>query len=224
MKERNHKLENSDEVGLKSQIPQDLFRSKDNLSKEEKENQKNTPDTKNNKCLGNAINPESKNTQNQNINIICPKQNYEKKDSGYNKFSQLIGQKFSKKSMRERQYIYDQSKSQYDLYNLGKIEYAKIHKDAFRPLNKIKEFTSKIKFCQCCNLPTETKGYIEKFSMFDDTENFSDCGIGISLYFFFFRYAIFCLFWIFFLISYKRLISIRYKFASSSSANEFFIL
>ena len=207
MSKLSSQLGGSEEIGLKNQISQNLFHSKDNFNKAENENQKNINENKNNNSLGNAINPEFKNNTNQNINNINQKQNNEKNNSTYNKFTHLIGQKILNKSMRERQYIYNQSKSQYDLYSLGKIKYAKMHKDAYRPLHKIQEFTPKIKFCQCCNLPIETKGYIEKFSMFDKTDNFSECGIGISLYFLFFRYAIFCLFMVCILIAIPMIIS-----------------
>ena len=72
----------------------------------------------------------------------------------------------------------------------GKILLAERHRDANRPLHKIKHFTSKVKFCNCCNLPQETKGIIEKFHYCDSIEKFAECGIGTYLYFYYFQYAI----------------------------------
>ena len=72
----------------------------------------------------------------------------------------------------------------------GKILLAERHRDANRPLHKIKHFTSKVKFCNCCNLPQETKGIIERFSYWDSIEKFAECGIGTYLYFYYFQYAI----------------------------------
>ena len=75
----------------------------------------------------------------------------------------------------------------------GKIKYAKKHASADRPLHKLKNFTKETDFCQCCNLPCETKGVIEPFKMCDSTDTFSECGLGIALYFFYFRFCILCL-------------------------------
>ena len=75
----------------------------------------------------------------------------------------------------------------------GKIKFAKKHASADRPLHKLKNFTKETDFCQCCNLPCETKDIIEPFKICDSTDNFSQCGLGISLYFYFFRFMILCL-------------------------------
>ena len=72
----------------------------------------------------------------------------------------------------------------------GKIKYAKKHASADRPLHKIKEFTKETDFCHCCNLPCETKGVIEPFKMCDSIDKFSECGVGLSLYFYFILYSI----------------------------------
>ena len=76
------------------------------------------------------------------------------------------------------------------LDDLGKIEEAKKHRKANRPLYKIKEFNSNVNFCQCCNLPCEEKGIIEPFHFCDDIDKFAKCGLGVSLYFYFFRLAV----------------------------------
>ena len=71
-----------------------------------------------------------------------------------------------------------------------KNEFAKLHRDANRPFRKIKDFDKNTKFCPCCSLPVEQKGYIERFNFCDNTDNFSECGRGISLYFSYFRFSI----------------------------------
>ena len=82
----------------------------------------------------------------------------------------------------------------FSLDDLGKIEYAKKHRSANRPLHKIKEFNSNVNFCRCCNLPCEEKGIIEPFHFCDDIDMFSECGLGITLYFYFFQFMILILF------------------------------
>ena len=72
----------------------------------------------------------------------------------------------------------------------GKIEEAKKHRSANRPLHKIKELNSNVNFCRCCNLPCEEKGIIEPFKFCDDIDNFAECGLGVSLYFYFLRFSI----------------------------------
>ncbi len=79
----------------------------------------------------------------------------------------------------------------FSLNDLGKISLAKIHASANRPLHKISEFTNDVKFCQCCNLPQETKNIIEPFKYCEDTENFAECGVGTYLYFQYFEFALF---------------------------------
>jgi len=86
--------------------------------------------------------------------------------------------------------VKNQLKQQFSLYKLGRIEWAKEHASANRPLNKLQQFTKETKFCNCCNLPCETPGIMERFSACENTENFSVCGKGVPLYFLFFRYCI----------------------------------
>ena len=76
----------------------------------------------------------------------------------------------------------------FSLDDLGTIENAKKHRDANRPLHTIGEFTESVKFCSCCNLPCETKGIIEPFNCCENINEFSECGLGITLYFYFFRF------------------------------------
>ena len=85
-------------------------------------------------------------------------------------------------------------KIEYSLDDLGKIENAKKHKSANRPLHKIKDFTDYVNFCRCCNLPCEEKGIIEPFKCCDDIDNFSECGLGVTLYFYFIQFMTLILF------------------------------
>jgi ABC-type multidrug transport system fused ATPase/permease subunit len=81
---------------------------------------------------------------------------------------------------------------EFHLDKIGSIEYAKIHSKANRPLHKIKdaEFNKETIFCRCCNLPVEQKNILEKFSFYDNPDQYVECGEGISLYFKFFQISI----------------------------------
>ena len=83
---------------------------------------------------------------------------------------------------------------EFNLDQLGRIEYAKQHSSANRPLNKLEEFGSDQVFCKCCGLPCITKGVIEPFKMCDNTDKYSVLGQAISLYFSFYKFTIFILF------------------------------
>ena len=76
----------------------------------------------------------------------------------------------------------------FSLDDLGTIEKAKKHRSANRPLHKIGEFTEYVNFCKCCDLPCEEKGIIEPFHFCENIDEFSECGLGITLYFYFFRF------------------------------------
>ena len=92
----------------------------------------------------------------------------------------------------------------------GKIKYAKKHASADRPLHKIRNFTKETDFCQCCNLPCETKNIIEPYKICDSTDIFSECGLGISLYFYYFRFCILCLIIIFLVLALPLIIFNKY--------------
>ena len=81
-------------------------------------------------------------------------------------------------------------KGDFNLEAQGTIEFAKLHKNANRPLKKIQEFDEHVEFCPCCSLPRKQKGYLEEFHFNDDTDNFTLCGTGIPLYFSFFRFCL----------------------------------
>ena len=74
------------------------------------------------------------------------------------------------------------------------IENAKIHREANRPLYKLKEFDGSTKFCKCCYLPAKDDIYLKNFSFCENTDKFAECGRGTSLYFFYYRFSIFILF------------------------------
>ena len=82
----------------------------------------------------------------------------------------------------------------FNLDQLGRIEYAKQHSSANRPLNKLKEFKNTQIFCRCCGLPCITPGIIEPFKICDNTDKYSILGQAISLYFSFYKFSIFILF------------------------------
>ncbi len=82
---------------------------------------------------------------------------------------------------------------EFNIDGLGTSKLAKLHCDANRPLKKIRDFDQSTKFCPCCSLPVEQKGYIEKFKFCENTDEFIQCGTGISLYFSFFRFTLFIL-------------------------------
>ena len=81
----------------------------------------------------------------------------------------------------------------FNLDQLGRIEYAKEHSSANRPLNKLREFKTNQKFCRCCGLPCITSGVIEPFRICDSTDKYSILGQAISLYFSFYKFSIFIL-------------------------------
>ena len=103
--------------------------------------------------------------------------------------------------------VKSQIRDEFSLYKLGKIEWAKEHASANRPLNKLGQFNKNTNFCNCCNLPCETPGIIERFSFCENTENFSVCGKGVPLYFYFYRYCILILIIVLFVMSIPMIIS-----------------
>ena len=89
-----------------------------------------------------------------------------------------------------RTYFVAKKVETYSLDELGTIEKARMHRDANRPLHIINELNDSVKFCHCCDLPCEKKGVIEPFNVCDDADIYAECGVGISLYFFFFKFVI----------------------------------
>ena len=71
---------------------------------------------------------------------------------------------------------------------------ARIHRQANRPLKKIKEFDGSSRFCQCCYNPMKDQIHVTNFNFCDSsTDEFAEFGKGISLYFFYIKYSIFIL-------------------------------
>ena len=132
----------------------------------------------------------------------------------------FLKKKHKNLKFREERYYYNiENNNSFDneiikncpfLYKPGKIKYAKKHASADRPLHKIRNFTKETDFCNCCNLPCETKNIIEPFKMDDSIDKFSECGLGITLYFYFLRYAIICLILVFVLLDLPMIIFNKY--------------
>ena len=78
----------------------------------------------------------------------------------------------------------------FSLDELGTIAKAKDHQSANRPLKILQNFNGNVNFCHCCDLPCETKDFIVPFNICDSTETFVECGVGISLFFYFFKFII----------------------------------
>ena len=70
------------------------------------------------------------------------------------------------------------------------IDNAKIHREANRPLKKLKEFTSLTRFCQCCSLPVKDSIYLRNFYFCENIDEYAECGRGTSLYFSYYKFAI----------------------------------
>ena len=152
---------------------------KDNENKEKINNLKNSYDSKELNTVISVKNKE-KNEEPQT------KESSQIKDSQFPK--SIIGLsriKSLKKTMINSQYIF--------LNYLGDPDDAEIHRDANVPLKKVGEFNEKTVFCQCCDLPKEQKGVMEKYKYSESTDEFIQNGQAISLYFSFYIYSIFIL-------------------------------
>ena len=86
------------------------------------------------------------------------------------------------------------------------LENAKIHRQANRPLKKIKEFDGLTKFCQCCYNPMKNQVHVTDFNYCDNTSEFAEFGMGISLYYFYLKYASTIFFFTFFSIALPNII------------------
>ena len=97
----------------------------------------------------------------------------------------------------KRQSIIDNNKqlfSKKTIKNDEMIKKAKIHREANRPLMKIKEFDGNTKFCECCYLPSNDNKYLKNFNFCENTDNFAEFGRGTSLYYSFYRFSSIILF------------------------------
>ena len=86
--------------------------------------------------------------------------------------------------------VRDNTENTFNLYNLGDVELAERHGSANKPLKQLKEFDSSVEFCPCCNLPAKKDGYLEEFKTCDKSDDFSNCGQGVVLYYSFIKYVI----------------------------------
>ena len=102
-----------------------------------------------------------------------------------------------KKTGKSHETLYDIKKNikneeepPFSIYQLGKIDLAEKHRSANKPLREILKSDTIIDYCPCCNFPVMQKGILEPFKTCDDPEDFSNCGIGVSLYFSFIKFII----------------------------------
>ena len=78
---------------------------------------------------------------------------------------------------------------EFSLDSPGKVKLAKVHSSANRPLHKlVSDFSDNANFCRCCNLPCMETGVMEPFNFCDSIDMFYECGLGVTLYFYFFRF------------------------------------
>ena len=122
------------------------------------------------------------NSHNQNFNMNSDKHKMKKKKS--------------KKHGQDKSNEEGTDDNTFNLYQLGKIKYAELNQSATRPLKQIKEIdeNANIEKCPCCQLPVETKGYLQPFKACDDPDEFSNCGQGVTLYYTFIKFIITVLF------------------------------
>ena len=122
------------------------------------------------------------NSHNQNYNMSSDKHKIKKKKS------QKHGQDKSNEEGTDD--------NTFNLYQIGKIKYAKLNQSATRPLKQIKEIdeNANIEKCPCCQLPVENKEYFQPFKTCDDPDEFSNCGQGVTLYYTFIKFIITVLF------------------------------
>ena len=116
------------------------------------------------------------------------KSKFKQNDDNKNNIMKNINLNNSQKNREEK----------FNLDLLGRIEYAKQHCSANRPLNKLidefEDFPKNQIFCRCCGLPCINPGVMETFKLCDNTDKYSILGQSISLYFSFLKFSIFILF------------------------------
>ena len=83
----------------------------------------------------------------------------------------------------------------FDIYGLGEIKYAEMHRDANIPLKEVNQQNNQqtqpdLKSCPCCNYDLPTKGYLEQYSICENPDNFYTSGQGVVLYYSFLKYVI----------------------------------
>ena len=121
----------------------------------------------------------------------------EKKNLSNEKIKIIFDNNNNKNVLHRKKVVNVKDKNKkFSLYGKGYIKYAKLHSNAHIPFkDKEKKSSNEITYCNCCKLPSYQKENFEKYSFCKSTpEDFSNCGIGISLYYFFFQFAILILF------------------------------
>ena len=142
---------------------EDIKQSKDQLEEESKPIQSEVIDVKNNEINTNETNEKNKD---------------KKRKKG---IAEL-------KSME-----LDNQQEEFNIYARGTIENALKHRSASRPRKYIEELTEeeeKIHVCKCCDLPEVVENKIEYFKIGDSPTEFSNCGMGVVLYYEFIKFVI----------------------------------
>ena len=97
--------------------------------------------------------------------------------------------KGKKKGFKRKDEVNVQDNS-FNIYKLGDVELAERHGSANQPLKGLKKLDDKVNFCPCCGLPSKTQGYLEEYKTCDNPDDFSNCGLGVSLYYSFIKFVI----------------------------------
>ena len=129
-------------------------------------------------------------SNNENNKIGSSDRKLDDENDTQKKIHLALFQKYDKHKKEKIVKLKNEIKTDFNLDQIGKIELAKIHSQANRPLRKKNDFNSYSIFCPCCGLPREQYGVLEQFKICDNTENFVECGQGVTLYFSFFRFSI----------------------------------
>ena len=117
--------------------------------------------------------PNPYSSANLNFNENKPKKKKKKKKKGVKRMDEVK--------------VQDNS---FNIYKLGDVELAERHGSANQPLKELKKLDDKVNFCPCCGLPSKTPGYLEEYKTCDNPDDFSNCGLGVSLYYSFIKFVI----------------------------------
>ena len=115
------------------------------------------------------------------------------KTNSFNKFDVNQGQAKKKKGGLKKFNQVTVQNENFNIYGLGRIEYAELHGKANRPLKQVREeLTPMIETCPCCHLPApdQKQEYLKLYSTYDNPDDFSNCGQGVVLYYSFIKYVI----------------------------------
>ena len=103
----------------------------------------------------------------------------------------------NKKGLERLNELEVKKETKFSKFSLGKIKYAKLHKQATKPLKQLQDLTEEEirKYsCPCCGLPSQISGKLESYKICDNPDKFSNCGMGVVLYYSFIKFIIFITF------------------------------